>query len=276
MEQQFVVLNRETIFNYTIDLLLNEGGDGQQYIKFDERKQKEAFIKYMLKCYDKYKKFSATTDMREQEEYKKNYEYYSDEELTALFNTNLNTQRRMDLCLLYDAVDNNVGVTFYLDEVDSKNHWLIRVGDTREGSNFRNSAEFNIWGMKRGLKTTPVIGFEYLVKKGDILWFIPGGSDGYALAFAEYVSHREIPEEQRQQRYAELGWNNTNNSSNWNIEISYNNLTYTNETREVGTTDEDRQTYCTHIVGNNVIVRRYDEEKCAINLPEIYKEIIGS
>ena len=61
--------------------------DGQQYIKFDERKQKEAFIKYMLKCYDKYKKFSATTDMREQEEYKKNYEYYSDEELTALFNT---------------------------------------------------------------------------------------------------------------------------------------------------------------------------------------------
>ena len=76
MEQQLVVLNRETIFNYTIDLLLNEGGDGQQYIKFDERKQKEAFIKYMLKCYDKYKKFSATTDMREQEEYKKNYEYY--------------------------------------------------------------------------------------------------------------------------------------------------------------------------------------------------------
>jgi hypothetical protein len=153
---------------------------------------------------------------------------------------------------------------------------LIRVGDTREGSNFRNSAEFNIWGMKRGLKTTPVIGFEYLVKKGDILWFIPGGSDGYALAFAEYVSHQEIPEEQRQQRYAELGWNNTNNSSNWNIEISYKNLTYTNETREVGTTYEEYVKYCTHIVGNNVIVRRYDEKKCAINLPEIYKEIIGS
>jgi hypothetical protein len=276
MEQQLVVLNRETIFNYTIDLLLNEGGDGQQYIRFNKRKQKEAFIKYMLKCYEKYTKFSATTNIREQEKYKKNYEYYSDEELTDLFNTNLNTQRRMDLCLLYDAVDNDVGVTFYLDEVDSKNHWLIRVGDVSEGSNFKNSAEFNIWGMKRGLKTTPVIGFEYLVKKGDILWFIPGSSDGYALAFAEYVSHQEIPEEQRQQRYAELGWNNTNNSSNWNIEISYNNLTYTNETREVGTTYEEYVKYCTHIIGNNVIVRRYGEEKCAINLPEIYKEIIGS
>ena len=44
MEQQFVVLNRETIFNYTIDLLLNEGGDGQQYIKFDERKQNKLKI----------------------------------------------------------------------------------------------------------------------------------------------------------------------------------------------------------------------------------------
>ena len=50
MEQQVVLLNEKTIFNYTIDLLINEGEDGQQYIRFDERKQKEAFIKYMLKC----------------------------------------------------------------------------------------------------------------------------------------------------------------------------------------------------------------------------------
>jgi hypothetical protein len=278
MVQQDVLLNEQTIFNYMIDLLINEGGDGQQYIRFDERKHKEAFIKYMLKCYEEYKKFSATTDIREQENYKNKYQYYSDEELTALFNSNLNTQRRMDLCLFYDAVDSNVGGTFYLDELDSKNHWLIRVGDVSEGSNFRNSAEFNIWGMKRGVKTTAVIGFEYLVKKGDILWFIPGRSDGYALAFAEYVSHCEIPNEQRQQRYAELGWNNTDNSSDWNIEINYKNLTYTNETRQVGTTREDHVKYCTHIIGNSVMVRRYDRddnEKCTINLPEIYKEVIG-
>ena len=48
LKQQDVLLNEQTIFNYMIDLLINEGGDGQQYIRFDERKHKEAFIKYII------------------------------------------------------------------------------------------------------------------------------------------------------------------------------------------------------------------------------------
>jgi len=266
-------LNILNIFNYSMEALSNNGGDGQRYIRFDRRRDKETFIRYMLECYQEYINFTTTVDVQEKQNYKNKYDYYSDDELSDLFETNTNTERQMELCLFYDATEyTSNGGRFQLDEIDSKNHWLIRIGDAGIGSNFRNSSLFNTWGMKRA---SAVKGFEYLVKKGDILWFIPGGTDGYVLAFAEYVNHAEIDYATRHQRYAELGWNQHGNNREWNVEIHYRNLRYTHTTESVGDTLEDRNRYSTQIKGNSVNVRIYNSEKCRIDLPQLYSEIIA-
>jgi hypothetical protein len=267
------VLNILNIFNYSMEALSNNGGDGQRYIRFDRRRDKETFIRYMLECYQEYINFTTTVDVQEKQNYKNKYDYYSDDELSDLFETNTNTERQMELCLFYDATEyTSNGGRFQLDEIDSKNHWLIRIGDGGPESNFRKGARFNTWGMKRA---SAVKGFEFLVKKGDILWFIPGGTDGYVLAFAEYVNHTEIDYATRHQRYAELGWNQHGNNREWNVEIHYRNLRYTNTTESVGDTLEDRNRYSTQIKGNSVNVRIYNSEKCRIDLPQLYSEIIA-
>ena len=179
----------------------------------------------------------------------------------------------MELCLFYDATEyNSRGATFHEYEIDSKNHWLVRIGNCGADSNFRRAARFNTWGMKRA---SAVKGFEFLVKKGDILWFIPGGTDGYVLAFAEYVCCRELDYATRHQRYTELGLIQNNISSNWDVFIDYKNLTYTNATESVGNTLEDRNRYCTQIKGNSVNVRKYNQE-CIIDLPRLYSERVDA
>ena len=274
MSQAVAPLTESTIFDYTMNVLDTIGGEGQQYMKFDSRKDKESFIKYMFECYEKYKKYTTTTDVQEKEKYENQYKYFSDDELTALFETNTNTERQMELCLFYDATEyNSRGATFYMDEIDSKNHWLVRIGNCGADSNFRRAARFNTWGMKRA---SAVKGFEFLVKKGDILWFIPGGTNGYVLAFAEYVCSRELDYATRHQRYAELGLIQNNISSNWDVFIDYRNLTYTNATESVGNTLEDRNRYSTQIIGNAVNVRKYNQETCRIDLPKLYSEMVDS
>ena len=272
MSQTVTALTQFTIFDYTMNVLDNFGeGWGEQYVRFDSRKEKESFIKYMLECYENYKNYTTTIDVQEKEKYENQYKYYSDDELTALFETNTNTERQMELCLFYDATEyNSRGATFYMDEIDSKNHWLVRIGNCGADSNFRRAARFNTWGMKRA---SAVKGFEFLVKKGDILWFIPGGTDGYVLACAEYVSSRELDHATRRQRYTELGLIQNNISSNWDVFINYKNLTYTNTSESVGNTIENRNRYSTQIKGNSVNVRKYNKE-CKIDLPKLYSEII--
>ena len=274
MSQTVTALTQFTIFDYTMNVLDNFGeGWGEQYVRFDSRKEKESFIKYMLECYENYKNYTTTTDVQEKEKYENQYKYYSDDELTALFETNTNTERQMELCLFYDATECNRGGTFYMDEIDSKNHWLVRIGDGGADSNFRKAAKFNTWGMKRA---SAVKGFEFLVKKGDILWFIPGGTNGYVLAFAEYVCSRELDYATRHQRYTELGLIQNNISSNWDVFIDYKNLTYTNATESVGNTLEDRNRYSTQIKGNSVNVRKYNQETCRIDLPKLYSEMVDT
>ena len=275
MSQTVTALTQFTIFDYTMNVLDNFGeGWGEQYVRFDSRKEKESFIKYMLECYENYKNYTTTIDVQEKEKYENQYKYYSDDELTALFETNTNTERQMELCLFYDATEyNSRGATFYMDEIDSKNHWLVRIGNCGADSNFRRAARFNTWGMKRA---SAVKGFEFLVKKGDILWFIPGGTDGYVLACAEYVSSRELDHATRRQRYTELGLIQNNISSNWDVFIDYRNLTYTNATESVGNTLEDRNRYSTQIIGNAVNVRKYNQETCRIDLPKLYSEMVDS
>jgi hypothetical protein len=276
MSQTITPLTKSTIFDYTMNVLDNFGeGWGEQYVRFDSRKDKESFITYMFECYENYKKYTTTTDVQEKEKYENQYKYYCDDELSELFETNTNTsnQRQMELCLFYDATQCNRGGTFYMDEIDSKNHWLVRIGDCGVDSNFKKAARFNTWGLKRA---SAVKGFEFLVKKGDILWFIPGGTGGYILACAEYVSSRELDYATRHQRYSELGLIQNNISSDWDVFIHYKNLTYTNTSESVGNTLEDRNRYSTQIKGNSVNVRKYNKEKCKIDLPKLYSEIVDA
>ena len=273
MNQPVEQLTELTIFDYTMNVLDNFGyGWGEQYVRFDSRKEKETFIRYMWECYLEYINFTTTMDIQGKENYKYRHTKYVDDELSELFETNANNARQMELCLFYDATEcSPAGGTFYMDEVESKNHWLVRIGDGSIGSNFRRGARFNTWGLKRA---SAVIGFEFLVKKGDILWFIPGGTNGYVLAFAEYVNHTEIVHATRHQRYAEWGLIENNISHDWNVFINYRNLKYTNTTERVGNTLEDRNRFCTHIKGNSVSVRKYNKDTCRIDLPQLYDEIL--
>jgi hypothetical protein len=256
--------------------LTNNGGEGH-YIRFNSKREKKAFTTYSRKCYENYINFITTSDIIEKEKYKNHYRWYGDDELNILFDNNTNNNRQMELCLFYDATEYPEG-NFHEYEIDSKNHWLIRIGHGggKMGSNFKNSSKFNTWGVKR---SSAVKGFEFLVKKGDILWFIPGDTNGYVLACAEYVDHKEIDEANMEKRYAELGWNINDSSSGWDVEIQYKNLTYTNKTETIVETIEAKTKYCTCIKGNSVNVRRYDrdnKEKCKIDLPRIYSDIVDN
>lgn len=254
-------LTEKTIFDYIMNVLIKEGGEGH-YIRFENKKEKELFSKYMWKCYLNYIKTVEMTNIIEIEKYKKDHTDYDTELDSLLIKNSFNNERCMELCLFYDATNSPHG-EFSMYEIDSKNHWLIRIGD---GINFKNSSEFNIWGVKRPPNGGDVKGFENLVKTGDILWFILGNSNGLVLAFAEYIKHKEIDPSTRFKRYAELGWKNSNGSCNWNIEIEYKNLTYPTTTN-----------LFTHIKGNSVNIRKYDRnnnEKCRIDLIQIYNDMV--
>jgi hypothetical protein len=274
-----------SIFNHIMNVLDNNRNEGHghghgHYIRFDSRKEKEAFTKYIWKKYQNYIQFMRTTNTTEKEKYMNKYRWYSHAELNALFDANANNERQRNLCLFYDAIEYPEG-RFFENELDSKNHWLLRIGHGggNIGSNFKNSSRFNVWGVKRPPNGGDVTGFEFLVKRGDILWFIPGGTDGYVLACAEYVGHCEIDHTNRHQRYSQLGWNSNGGSSDWNVEIHYKDLKYTSKTETVDNTLESMSKYCTHIKGNSVNVRIYDRdnrEKCRIELPRIYSEIVNT
>ena len=83
MSQTVTTLTKSTIFDYTMNVLDNFGdGWGEQYVRFDSRKDKESFIKYMFECYENYKNYTNTTDVHEKENYKNQYKYYCDDELS--------------------------------------------------------------------------------------------------------------------------------------------------------------------------------------------------
>uniref|UniRef100_A0A6C0I5T8 Uncharacterized protein n=1 Tax=viral metagenome TaxID=1070528 RepID=A0A6C0I5T8_9ZZZZ len=136
---------------------------------------------------------------------------------------------------------------YFLHIDDAKIHWLLRIGN---GNNFKRST---VWGVTQ---TTNTKYFEKTVKPGDILWFIVSNNGGQAIAFAEYTSHNG-----RTKTDVELGWEIALNSSNWTIEINYRNRVFI----------EDKH-YFTNIQGQNVNIRKYNE-KCKINLPDIYQKL---
>jgi len=97
------------------------------------------------------------------------------------------------------------------------NHWILRVGD---GTNFRNSSKFNIWGISSKYKT-----FRSEAKPEDILWFIVSGSNGKVIAVSEFSSSRirELgPLISVTPTNKELGWDDSGETCD--IQIEYKNL----------------------------------------------------
>ena len=138
--------------------------------------------------------------------------------------------------------------------------WLFRIGD---GNNFINSTKYSIWG----IKSDPPSGKYFLnnVKPGDRLWFVTSKSNGKIIAVSTYRSHnkREFgPLIDLSFTNEELGWEN--DTTNWvsDTEIHYTDL-YNLSNCEL----------LTHIKCPSTI-RKYDDEKCRVNLPVEYSNIV--
>jgi len=136
------------------------------------------------------------------------------------------------------------------------NHWLLRIGD---GQHFNSSKLFNIWGVNSNLNV--VKGFLNRVKYNDVLWFIPGKCNGqiFAMANFKHYSLRNI-ENNTNLSNEDLGW--IKQQGEWDTEIHFFNLI------------EIKEKIYTEIKGTSTI-RLLNQEKCKINLPELYQTIIN-
>ena len=236
-------LLKSEIFDYVINILNRY----DHHVRFKTRKTKDSFIAHVWKCYTD---FNNKT-LEEQIKYVEEELHWEDDEFTPTMCPNV----RMELCLFYETWTHEWEI--FNHDLPAKNHWLIRVGD---GRNFRNSIQHQTWGMK---ETKSTKGFDYLVKPGDILWFIISGNNGKAIAFAEYVSHNG-----RTRTNEEFGWEPaTNGNEEWNMEVNYANLK---------TIETDN--HYTRIKGNSVNVRIYDENNrnVNVNLPGIYEAYLDA
>ena len=137
-------------------------------------------------------------------------------------------------------------------------HFLCRVGD---GNHFKSSSTSNIWGI---ISTSPVgKGFLSTAKEGDILWFVKTKSKGLLLAVATFTRFQPRvlgPILTLTQTNEELGWTET--EGNWDMEVHYKDLY--------------NITLCGLLSGikGNASLRQYKSDKCDVNLPEEYKNIV--
>ena len=246
------LLNSADIFEYAIRILHRY----QHYVKFNSRKTKDKFIFHVWSFYTYFK---AKT-LEEQIKYVEEELHWADDEFTPTMCPVL----RMELCMFYNTWDSppvfmgGSGIrhdwVISEDEQDAKNHWLIRADD---GYNLMNSVPHKTWGMK---ETKSTMGFDYIVKSGDILWFIMSGNSGKIIAFAEYVAHHHG----RTRTNEEYGWEKpaTNGNAEWNIEVNYTNFT-----------NVETDNHFTHIKGQSVNIRIYKgNENCKVDLPRLYAE----
>ncbi len=137
--------------------------------------------------------------------------------------------------------------------------WLLRIGD---GEHFTSSSRMNIWGVDSSDNSN--IGFFLRnVKAGDRLWFILSKAKGKVHSVATFteIRQREIgPLINFTLSNEELGWTKQNGS--WDKEIHYKNL-YT-------VVDVDLLTE----IKSPKVVRLYNPEKCKLNLPIEYGNIV--
>ena len=139
--------------------------------------------------------------------------------------------------------------------------WILRAAD---GENLKRSSKYKIWG----IVSTISVGKYFIknVKPGDRLWFVKSKSQGKLIAVATYRSHnkRELgPLIETSLTDEELGWTTPSDwGSGWDIEVHYTDLYGLNDSELL-----------THIKGAATI-RKYDEEKCRVNLAVEYSYIV--
>ena len=142
--------------------------------------------------------------------------------------------------------------------VSTPNHFLLRIGD---GIHFNRSSSQSIWG----IGSTSPLGkwFKSTVKAGDLLWFVTGGSKGKVVAMATFTETRDRiigPIIDLTATNEELGWTNT--EGNWDTEVHYKDLFNLTE-----------RCMLSGIKGAATF-RLYNEEKCKVNLPVEYHDIV--
>jgi hypothetical protein len=136
-------------------------------------------------------------------------------------------------------------------------HFLLRVGD---GIHFTDSSKFKLWGVNS--KDSPIKGFLKSVKVGDVLWFVKGKSKGQLISVATFTEAKQrilgplIPLTLTNEQ---LGWTKT--YGDWDTEIHYDNL-YNISMCELYSE-----------IKSPLVIRLYSD-KCKVNLPEEYSNII--
>ena len=137
------------------------------------------------------------------------------------------------------------------------NHWILRVAD---GVHFIKSQPFMLWGINSN-HTNWALNFMRTVKDGDIIWFVKQGK-GQVLGVATFTYHckRELgPLVAVTPTNQELGWTQT--VGEWDTEVHYKDLYDVTELKLL-----------TQI--KSPLVGRLYNEKCKVNLPEEYTNII--
>jgi hypothetical protein len=139
----------------------------------------------------------------------------------------------------------------------AQNHYLLRVGD---GDHFRSSSRFSIWG----IKSWQACGKSFLknVKKGDLLWFVQGGTGGRLIAVATYTKTQARvlgPLIATTATNEDLGWTKT--SGDWDTEVHYESLY-----------DLSRNDLYSKIK-SPLVIRKYND-KCGVNLHAEYPNIV--
>ncbi len=136
-------------------------------------------------------------------------------------------------------------------------HWLLRIGD---GDHFASSSKMNIWGVN---SKTSGSSFVKEAKQNDILWFVKGKSKGQVIAVAtlERFVKRELgPLINLTHTNEELGW--TKQYGDWDYEVHFTNM-YNIESCSLLTE-----------IKSPLVIRKYDSEKCKVNLPLEYQYIV--
>ncbi len=135
-------------------------------------------------------------------------------------------------------------------------HWLFRVGN---GDHFIASSPKHIWGVLS--ENGPGTHFKNTVRQGDILWFVKTG--GMLIGVATFITNQKRnlgPLVAVTLTNEELGWIHAD--GNWDLEIHYKDL-YDISGLELNSRIKSPMT-----------IRKYNSEKCQVNLPEEYANIV--
>lgn len=160
---------------------------------------------------------------------------------------------------IISSIPKTIGDPEYAEEIDklsdtSIEHFIIRIGTI---STFANSTKHQLFGFKTRYMPV-VIG---RLKRGDIMWFVRSsrGSPIYAVAkFEHYIEPDDAPTQ------TELGWPD-------NVYNTFHNMARYSNFIELEKHFTEKRDLKTHIWGQ--VVFRPANDKCAIDLPALWREI---